>query len=122
MVGSHSTFTYTLTIVFTDPCASATITSQTIALSDQTWDTGTPVEQSETLAAFTDSVDLSASYTGTGLCGEKVLTFTSTPSFLTIVVGSDPIADDLTINYKQADATESTDIIAHTITYTVTFV
>ena len=100
MVGSHSTFTYTLTIVFSDPCASATITSQTIALPDQTWDMGTPVVHSETLAAFTDSIDASASYTGTGLCGEKVLTFTPTPSFLTIVVGSNPITDALTINYK----------------------
>ena len=49
------------------------------------------------VSAFTDSVDSTTTYTK-GICGEKTVTLgASTPSFLSVTVGTDPINDDLVI-------------------------
>jgi hypothetical protein len=70
--------------------------------------------------AFTDDVDGTGSYT-LAICGEKQFALDpSTPSFLTMTPGFDPVLDSFTINYNEALAVEATDIRIHTITYTVT--
>jgi len=51
------------------------------------------------IPAFTDSVDSTDEYT-TGICGEKKITLNdSTPSYLTLVDGTDPVLDPFSIDY-----------------------
>lgn len=52
------------------------------------------------MPAFLDSVDSTNDYDA-GICGEKIMTLDSdTPNFLSIIVGEDPITNDLTIKFN----------------------
>ena len=105
-------------VSFTDACRTATVVPQTITYTSVQWNVDTT--STLTVPAFTDDVDGTGSYT-LGICGEKKFALDpSTPSFLTMTPGVDPVLDPFTINYSEAFAIEADDILVHTITYTVT--
>ena len=73
--------------------------------------------ESITIPAFSDSVDVSGTYT-IGICGEKVFAIDSSFPFLKVTSGANPLVDPLTINFDPTVATEA-DVGFHIVTYTV---
>ena len=75
------------------------------------------ISASISVPAFSDSVDFNGGYT-IGICGEKTFTFDFSYPFLTVILGTDPIINSLTIYYDHLLATES-DIGLFYIPYTI---
>ena len=58
-----------------------------------------------------------------GICGEKKITLDDgTPSYLTLLDGTDPILDEFSINYDSLEASDMSDIDTVTVLYNVYFV
>ena len=71
-----------------------------------------------TVPAFTDSVDVTSTYS-LGICGDKLITLDgSTPSFLSL---SDATLDPFKVEYDGDNASESDVGISHTVKYAVSF-
>ena len=70
----------------------------------------------QSVPAFKDTVDSKH-----GLCGEKVVELTTTPAFVSITLGVDPINTPFTINYDGSKAFETETKIPYKVYFKVTF-
>ena len=104
---SSKTNQHSITINWIDYCRSASINNQAITYDPVMWSASLTSTETLTVLAYTDSVDDTGDYT-TGICGEKKITLNvSTPSYLILESGLDPVLDNFSIDYDQANALES---------------
>ena len=91
--------TYTTTTKESDPCIDASITPQSITLNSFEY----KISTSQTVSAFTDSVDAAGTY-ATGHCGLKTITIDSPhDAILSIQYDmTNPTTSDFSITYNSA--------------------
>ena len=74
------------------------------------------VSDSFTFTAFSDSVDTGGGGYPVDICGDKTITLTTAPTFLTVTNGSD--LNNFSLDYDELLALES-HIMTHTVDYQV---
>ena len=96
---SSKTAQHPITINWIDACRTATIIENIISYDPVMWSSTSTPTATLSIPAHTDSVggidDLEV-----GICGEKKITLDEgTPSYLTLVDGTDPVLDPFSIDY-----------------------